>query len=428
MKDLNNEILPVLQNHKIEGIFAGNESIYPHYEGYSLVNLSASFCQLLGIPTFGAQPLAPDILNKLQNGYENIIFMLMDGVRYSFLRSFLDTSAWQPMLKNALFSPLTSITPSTTSAALTTLWTGASPAEHGILGYEVWLKEYGMIANMILHSAFTFEGDTGGLQRAGFDPLTFLPVPTFGPHLLKNGIEPYALQNSAIAYSGLSKMLFPAVNVLPFRSNLDMLVSLEQLMQQPTRSPHKGKFAYMYWETIDTLSHRYGPDDERVYREFEHFGNVLMKTLQHIQKNSSARTLFVVTADHGFIHTPILERYNLTRYPDINQLLVMVPTGENRLPYLFPKNGCSDEVIERLHKHFGDDFVAISSRDAIKHGLFGSGTLHPMLSERLGEWVLVPQQDAYLWWWWQKENPLLGRHGGMSPAEMLIPFLAIDLS
>ena len=93
------------------------------------------------------------------------------------------------LLDESIFSPLTSITPSTTSSALTTLWTGAYPAEHGILGYEVWLREYGVIANMILHSAFTFLGDVGGLQRAGFDPLTFLPVPTLGPHLLDNGIQ-----------------------------------------------------------------------------------------------------------------------------------------------------------------------------------------------------------------------------------------------
>lgn len=427
MKDLSSEILPIIQKHRIEGIFAGDESIYPHYEGYSLVNLCASFCQLLGIPAFGAQPLASAVLDNLQTKYENIIFMLMDGVRYNFLLSFLDTTSWQPLLKNALFSPLTSITPSTTSSALTSLWTGASPAEHGILGYEVWLKEYGMIANMILHSAFTFQGDVGGLQRAGFDPLTFLPVPTFGPHLVKNGVEPYALQNISIAYSGLSKMLFPAVNIIPYRSNLDMLVSLEQLMQQKNKTPNTGKFTYIYWETIDSLSHRFGPDDVRVYQEFKHFGNILMSTLQNIEKNSPARTLFVVTADHGFVHTPILERYDLTRYPDINQLLVMVPTGENRLPYLFPKNGRSDEVIERLHQHFDEEFIAIPSQDAINHGLFGDGIHHPMLAERLGEWVLAPQKDAYLWWWWQKENPLLGRHGGMSPAEMLIPFLAIDL-
>jgi len=105
----------------------------------------------------------------------------------------------------------------------------------------------------------------------------------------------------------------------------------------------------------------------------------------------------------------------------------MSPSGENRLPYLFPKNGYHNEVIELIKEHFQDDFIAIPSKIAIEKGLFGLGKLHPTLEDRLGEWVLIPQGNAYLWWSWQKENPLLGRHGGLSKEEMLIPFLAINL-
>jgi hypothetical protein len=76
---------------------------------------------------------------------------------------------------------------------------------------------------------------------------------------------------------------------------------------------------------------------------------------------------------------------------------------------------------------YGDDFLPIRSADAIQQGLFGNGTHHPMLADRLGDWILIPQNDAYLWWWWQKENPLLGRHGGLSPQEMLVPFFALAL-
>ena len=229
------------------------------------------------------QQLNPKLLDALAGPYENVIYLLADGVRYNFFQSFLDKAPWNELAGESIFSPLTSITPSTTSSALTTLWTGAYPAEHGILGYEVWLREYGVIANMILHSAFTFLGDVGGLQRAGFDPLTFLPVPTLGPHLLDNGIHPFALQNIGIAYSGLSKMLFPGVEVVPYRNNGDFFVSLEQLM-----ASRKGKrtYAYAYWESIDTLSHRFGPDDPRNQREFELFSLGLVNALKNIRAQS----------------------------------------------------------------------------------------------------------------------------------------------
>ncbi len=424
MKDLSNQILPILKSHQIEGIQTGKVSLLPYYDGLSLVNIPGTICKLLGIKPFGAESLSDNIIGHLNGNYENIIFMLVDGLRYKFFHSFLQSPLWKSASENALFSPLTSITPSTTSAALTSLWTGRYPSEHGILGYEIWLKEYGMIANMITHSAFTFQGDIGGLQRAGFDPKTFLPVETLGPHMVSNQVQPFALQNISIAYSGLSKMLFPAVDVIPFRSTIDLFVSLEQLLKE---RQNLRTYAYIYWETIDTLSHRFGPDDERVYREFEHFSQALLDSLARIKQLNRSKTLLIISADHGFIHTPILDRYDLTRYPDINKLMVMVPTGENRLPYLFPKNGCSEQLIDLLKHQFGEDFIAVPSEIAIKQGLFGGGTHHPMLAERLGDWVLVPQNDAYLWWWWQKENPLLGRHGGLSPEEMLIPFFAVEL-
>ena len=97
-----------------------------------------------------------------------------------------------PLVRRGTLGALTSVVPSTTSAALTSLWTGRSPAEHGVLGYEVFLKEYGLVANMITHAPASYEGEVGSLQHAGFDPESFLPVPTIGPHLAAAGIESHA--------------------------------------------------------------------------------------------------------------------------------------------------------------------------------------------------------------------------------------------
>lgn len=423
MKDLSPDILPLLHSHQIPLINPGAGNLLPNYAGFSLANIPATICQLAGVPPFGIESLSPTITDHLEDHYDHIILILMDGVRYQFLQSHLNAPHWQQVLDNALISPLTSITPSTTSAALTSLWTGRTPAEHGILGYEVWLKEYGMIANMILHSAFTFQGDVGGLHRAGFDPLTFLPVPTLGPHLRSHGVDPFAIQNISIAFSGLSKMLFPGVEVLPYRSTIDLFVTLEQLLDSRR---NQSTYAYIYWETIDSLSHHYGPDDERTYREFEHFSRALVDSLKRIRKTKNGKTLLLISADHGFVHTPIQSQYELSRFPQLLEQLVMVPTGENRLPYLFPKNGCGETLISMLKQQFGTDFLPIPSAVAIQQGLFGSGIHHPLLAERLGEWILVPQENAYLWWW-PKANPLLGRHGGLSPQEMIIPFLAINV-
>jgi hypothetical protein len=63
---------------------------------------------------------------------------------------------------------------------------------------------------------------------------------------------------------------------------------------------------------------------------------------------------------------------------------------------------------------------------AVEAGLFGGGRRHPRLLDRLGDLLVVSLGDAYLWWG-VDENPILGRHGGLSEDEMLVPFLAAAL-
>jgi hypothetical protein len=68
----------------------------------------------------------------------------------------------------------------------------------------------------------------------------------------------------------------------------------------------------------------------------------------------------------------------------------------------------------------------LDSSHALEKGLLGPGEPYKRLPERLGELIAIAHNDAY-WWWAAKENPITGRHGGLSPDEMLVPFLAARL-
>jgi predicted AlkP superfamily pyrophosphatase or phosphodiesterase len=145
-----------------------------------------------------------------------VILVLIDALSLHRLQRWMaDGTApvWKHLAEQGQLAALTSVTPSTTAAALTTLWTGRSPAEHGIVGYELWLKEYGVVSNMILHTPISFENDTGSLARAGFRPEEFLNLPTLGEHLISYGIRSSALQHRSITRSGLSQMFFKDVNI-----------------------------------------------------------------------------------------------------------------------------------------------------------------------------------------------------------------------
>jgi hypothetical protein len=66
------------------------------------------------------------------------------------------------------------------------------------------------------------------------------------------------------------------------------------------------------------------------------------------------------------------------------------------------------------------------SSQLLEAGLFGPGTPAPDTRDRLGDLIVITHQDAYLWWA-AKPNPLIGRHGGLSAEEMLVPLLAFRL-
>lgn len=431
MPNLLPEFLPRVATYSLPLLEAGNDIVFPNFGGYSLANLPASICRWLGAPAFGAPPLADDLLTQVGGPFRHVILMVVDGMGLKQFQRVvqperektLGASIWARLAPEAILAPLTSVVPSTTSAALTTLWTGRYPGQHGIVGYEVWLKEYGVIANLIFHSPSTFFGDLGSLKKAGFQPETFLPVPTIGPHLAQNGVGVYAFMHHSIARSGLSTMHLPGSNVIPYRTLSDLWVTLSELLDAHSS---ERTYSYLYWGDVDELSHRFGPENERVSLEFASFSLLLERFISSLKLKGRKNTLFIMTADHGQIFTPHNPDFDLKNHPEFVRCLVMMPSGEGRLSYVFLRSGRESQAQQYIEQAWPGQFRILPSELVLRAGLLGPAPLHPRLADRIGDWVVVPQGSAY-WWWADKENPLLGRHGGLSPAEMLVPFLAFIL-
>ncbi len=427
MPELTEVVLPMIRTNQFPDLQPYKGWQLPNYAGYSLLNIPASLCNLLGIPAVGADPLAQVIVDQLGGPYQKVILLVLDGLGFLSFKNYLRQGlgrVWSKSLSDGFLAPITSLSPSTTAAALTTLWTARSPAEHGIVGYELWLKEYGIVTNMILHMPMSFTGDTGGLKRAGFQPETFLPVATLGPHLSLHNVTTHAFMHQSIVHSGLSMMHFPKVHPHSFQNPGDLWVSVRKLLANRT---DERMYIYVYWSDLDELSHRYGPSDERVAIEFDIFSQTLERYFldqlpSHLQKD----TLLIMTADHGLIDTPKNPVYDLRYHPQLLESLHIKPTGENRLAFMHIRPGYETRVRNYLEKTWPGDFTLMSADQVIKSGLFGPGEAYGRLSERMGDLVVLSNNSSYLWWT-EKENPLFGRHGGLMPEEMLVPFFALPL-
>ncbi len=428
MPDLTATLLPDIQSHRLPGFDLGDDFIYPRYEGQSILNIPASLCHWLDAPPIGVNaPLRPEILLFPQGKIERVVLILLDALAlHRFQEWVADGLApvWKQLTNNGLLAPLTSITPSTTSAATTTLWTGVSPATHGIVGYEVWLKQYGVVANMILHSPITFRGHVGDLAKAGFDPEEYLTTPTLGTHLQAHGVSAHAFMHRGIARSGLSRMHMNAVDIHTFNTPADLWISVRQLLEA---KPRRRLYTWVYWGAVDGLSHHYQPDDERTAAEFSQFSAAFEKYfLNRLPAAERKRTLVILTADHGQIYTPDQPKYLLTRHPKLDDMLHIRPTGENRLMFLYPKAGQLSAVRAYIEATWPGDFACFTPEEALQSELFGPGPHHRDLRNRMGDLIVAARGAAYLWWGGE-ENPLRGRHGGLHPQEMLVPFLGAQL-
>ena len=427
MTDVTPVNLPSINAFQIPGLHLSPGFIHSDYQGGSILNLPSTICQSLGASPLGAVPLRPELIVTIPKNVRRVILVLVDALSLSRLQRWMaDGTArvWAPLVEQGRLAAITSIVPSTTAAALTSLWTGRSPTEHGIVGYELWLKEYGMVSNMISQSPMSFGNDAGSLAKAGFNPEQFLDLPTLGTHLAASGIRSYALQHRSILHSGLSQMYFKDVNLHGFLTPSELWVNLRHLVES---NPRQRQFFWVYTGQIDHFSHYYHPDDERTAAEFGDLSWTFEQ--QFLDKLSPALrqgTLVLLTADHGMIATQKSASYDLRNHPELTRLLHILPTGESRLMYLFIRPGQTEQVRNYFDHTWPGQFSFIDPAEAVSKGLFGPGTPHPRLSDRLGDLIVAAHNDAYLWWA-NKENPFVGRHGGLSAEEMIVPLLSVEL-
>lgn len=423
------DLMQDLLDYRLPGLDLFEGAIHPSYGRQSILNVPSSVCRLLGVPPLAPSSLRADLLDPLlAEETDTVVAILMDALAYHRLARWLaedDTLPWHDLAARGVLAPLTSIAPSTTSAAITAYWTAFPAAQHGVMGYEMWLKEYGIVTNMIQHKPIAYRRGGGGLEAAGFEPEAFIPVPSISHHLRAHGVTPHVFQNYSIIHSGLSSTFFGDAELHGINTAADLWISVRELLDA---APTARRFVWVYWGTVDTYSHIHGPDDERTQAEFQSFSAAFERYfLRRLGAEARARTTVILAADHGQKTTDRGNpRYDLSHHPRFLDMLHINPTGENRFTYLFVKPGQVEAVRAYIAETWPGEFQLIDPAAAAAGGLFGPGPFHPRLAERTGDLLAVSRGDAY-WWWAGVPDPLIGRHGGLTADEMIVPFLAAHL-
>src|SRR4051794_7985090 len=158
--------------------------------------------------------------------------------------AFVERHADHPLLRRLEIEPAAAQFPSTTTAHLTTLYTGLPVEEHGLYEWRVYEPA---LRDVIRPLPFLRARDED-------PPLTLDPRQVFGfPSVFERSEVPCTvLQPAPIAESKYGSAAFRGARVLPFETIEDGVALL-------------GRFpgvTYLYWDRIDAVGHKHGPSSE----------------------------------------------------------------------------------------------------------------------------------------------------------------------
>jgi len=414
------------------------ETILPRYDGQSLLNLAPSICEALGVSTSGlAAPLDEAVLApELADGVRAVLLLVVDGLGRWQLDAAVgagDAPTFAQLYEQAAggsdtvsLSTITSVFPSSTMPALGTLNTGLSPAAHGLLGWTVYLEEFGEAAELARWGPAAGHFSYLDPELGAHDPARFFGLETVHQRLGRAGVRSIAICPAPHRRSGLSGMIFQGADLPGYYATSGALAIAEQLLaDDPGGEP---LYLYVYWPSLDTVSHHRGPwgaehDEEVASLDFS-FGRWLNR---HGRRGD---LLVLITADHGHVPSNPNRVVRLDHDPGLLDRLLSPPTGERRLAFLHASHGGAGDLRAHCEAHLTSVAELVDPHDLFERGLFGPGSVSAAARRRAGDLILMARGDHQFVCPFsdrQPAYPLIGNHGALDPREMLVPLLAIRL-
>lgn len=380
--------------------------VLPDYTGGSLLNLMASIEAACGGPGRGYAPLRAPPAGF--GSARHLVLLLVDGLGDALLRK----AAAGAFLRAHQQGQLTSVCPSTTASAVTTVLTGVAPAAHGLTGWHLYAGE---VEEVIAPLPLWIRGQRHPhAQAERWCKRVFIDDP-LADRLTR---ECHVVSPWFICDSPYNRHHAGRAERWPYRGLDGLFDTLESVL----RARDSSSYTYAYYGEIDRLGHEYGIDSGEVAADLARLDAAIAAFAQRIR---GLDVEVVITADHGFLDNPPGRQIHLVDHPKLAQTLSRPLCGERRLAYAYVNPGERERFARHLAEAVGEAVCPVPADAALEAGWFGPGPRHPRLAERVGDWVLVPREPWVIIDQVPGERPhdQVGVHGGLSPAEMAIPLI-----
>lgn len=393
--------------------------VLPDYQKNNISNLGNIIGRIFSIEALSKANLPDDLVDEYK-GAEKVVLFVLDGLGYNHLVAHMEKhkNAFFDLANRGVLKPISSTFPSTTSTALTSIFTGLAPSQHGVIGFNMYVPDYGLIFNTL--DMRPIHGYSGGIDLA--DDLARNAAPWL-PLLSNNGVKVKTFTRRNLMGSGLSNVIHRHQELIGYILASDLMVQIRKALQEPGRL-----FLCVYYAGVDTLEHAYGPHSGEAEAELELFESLLRHQLfNKLSSETKGKTLIIVTADHGVVET--LQTHFLDD-PEIRERFLLPPTGDMRATYFFPKYNQEQELRKALENNLQGFFIA-NSLDLVEKRAFGPTENLDRLKTVVGSLTALSQSKNIILYPLhpgERFQSVLGAHGGMTPEEMIVPLLSARLS
>ncbi len=318
------------------------------------------------------------------------VLLVLDGLGWHQLQA---RQALAPVLVGMAGGAIDAVAPTTTATALTSITTGLTPGEHGVVGYRMAI--HGEVLNVLRWST------PGGDARRRLMPGQVQPIRPF------LGSSVPVVGKAELATSGFTEAHLAGVRHLPWRLSSSLPVEVRRLVAAGE------PFVFAYYDGIDKIAHERGLG--------EHYDAELRATDRLVADLLAALpndVVLLVTADHGQVEVPEV----LPLAPEAVRLSRLL-SGEGRFRWLHARPGAAADVLAAATSAHADRAWVVPVQQVVDEGWLGP-RLSDQVRARLGD-VAVVARDAVSFDDPADTGPirLICRHGSLTAAEVRVPLI-----
>jgi len=388
--------------------------VYPDYKN-SIVNLVSSILETYDVKT--DHPPLKQLDTKTLKTKKNIILYILDGFGMNLLNKFATSTKF---LNKNLISPITSVFPSTTSAAITSIISGKTPWEHGAIGWTLYFKEFAKNIDYLPN----WDSITYKTQNAKkYNIIDYIGADNIFNKISNTAhdIQQFYLTHKELSQSSNILRNSGTAEIIPYQDSKHLYKTLNKLI---LKSNSTRKLIFVYSSSPDNIEHHHGVYAEEVEKFIQETDSALEKLSLQLKGTD---TTILISADHGLIDVD--KYFYVNEDVKLFDSMIMPTFPEPRFISFFVKKHKMKQFEEAFRK-YEDKFLLFERDEFLKHKLLGNGKMHPKIDDFIGDYMAIAISDSAMKsiymqnGKWKKE--FYAHHAGLTEDEMLVPLIKID--